>query len=124
MRPVSYSNTTWAPEHAYAVVDVRSHDNKDRWLLLLDGNTGKYSLLDRQRDEAWIGGPGTSGFGNAATGWIDANTFWYQSEATGYSHLYVYNVATKEKKALTSGQYEVQRTILLQRQKILLPHHQ
>ncbi|MDF2189969.1 prolyl oligopeptidase family serine peptidase [Paraflavitalea sp. CAU 1676] len=112
LRAVSYSNTTWAPGAAYAVVDVRSHDNKDRWLLLLDGNTGKYSLLDRQRDEAWIGGPGTSGFGNAATGWVDANTFWYQSEATGYSHLYVYNVATKEKKALTSGQYEVQRTIL------------
>lgn len=112
LRAVNFNNTTWSPSGSLAVVEVRSQDNKDRWLLLLDGNTGKYSLLDRQRDEAWIGGPGVSGFGNSGTGWIDANTFWFQSEATGYSHLYTYNVQTKEKKALTSGNYEVQRTIL------------
>ena len=48
----------------------------------------------------------------AASGWIDENTFWFQSEATGYSHLYTINVATGEKKALTSGNYEVQQAQL------------
>lgn len=112
VRPVSFQNASWSPAGAYAVTEIRSQDNKDRWLMLLDGTTGKLSFLDRQRDEAWIGGPGTSGFGNFSTGWIDANTFWFQSEASGYSHLYTINVQTKEKKALTSGKYEVQRTIL------------
>jgi dipeptidyl aminopeptidase/acylaminoacyl peptidase len=112
VRPVSFQNASWSPNGAYAVVEIRSQDNKDRWLMLLDGPTGKLSLLDRQRDEAWIGGPGTSGFGSINTGWIDGTTFWFQSEATGYSHLYTINVQTKEKKALTSGKYEVQRAIL------------
>ncbi|WP_315816589.1 DPP IV N-terminal domain-containing protein [Paraflavitalea speifideaquila] len=112
LRAVSFQNASWSPAGPYAVVEIRSQDNKDRWLMLLDGATGKLSLLDRQRDEAWIGGPGTSGFGSFSTGWIDGNTFWFQSEATGYSHLYTINVQTKEKKALTSGKYEVQRTIL------------
>lgn len=112
VRAVSFQNTSWSPAGDYAVVEVRSQDNKDRWLMLLDGATGRLSLLDRQRDEAWTGGPGTSGFGSFNTGWIDANTFWFQSEATGYSHLYSINVHTREKKALTSGKYEVQRSIL------------
>src|SRR5262249_2263749 len=39
--------------------------------------------------------------------WIDENTFWFQSETTGYSHIYRANVETGERKALTSGKYEV-----------------
>ena len=105
VRPVYFSSAAWSPGNEYAVLDVRSQDNKDRWLLLLNGTTGKYSLLDRQRDEAWIGGPGT---GSSSLGWLDDKTIWFQSEATGYSHLYTLQVFTKTKKALTSGQWEVQ----------------
>jgi dipeptidyl aminopeptidase/acylaminoacyl peptidase len=112
VRAVSFQTPIWSPGNDMAVFEIRSHDNKDRWLMLLDGATGKVSLLDRQRDEAWIGGPGTSGFGSNSTGWIDNNTFWFQSEATGYSHLYTINVLTKEKKVLTSGNYEVQQAEL------------
>jgi dipeptidyl aminopeptidase/acylaminoacyl peptidase len=112
LRGVSFVNTTWAPAANYAVVEARAQDNKDRWLLLLDGETGKFSLLDRQRDEAWINGPSANGFPVFNSGWLNDQTFWFQSEATGYSHLYTINVVTKEKKALTSGNYEVQRTEL------------
>ncbi|RYD71878.1 MAG: S9 family peptidase, partial [Sphingobacteriales bacterium] len=42
------------------------------------------------------------------TGWINNNRFYYQSEATGYSHLVVANVSTGDKKQLTSGKWEVQ----------------
>jgi dipeptidyl aminopeptidase/acylaminoacyl peptidase len=112
VRPVNFTSASWSPAGNYAVVELRSQDNKDRWIMLLDGVTGQLSLLDRQRDEAWIGGPGTSGFGGGSIGWIDATTYWFQSEATGYSHLYTINVQTKEKKALTSGKYEVQRAVL------------
>jgi dipeptidyl aminopeptidase/acylaminoacyl peptidase len=41
------------------------------------------------------------------TGWMDENNFWYQSEVTGYSHLYSVNVETGKKKTYTSGKYEV-----------------
>lgn len=111
-RPVYFYGPYWSPKGTNAVMDIRSQDNKDRWLMLIDTATGKLKLLDRQRDEAWIGGPGTSVSGGAVTGWIDENTFWFQSEATGYSHLYMINVITKEKKALTSGKFEVQQAKL------------
>jgi dipeptidyl aminopeptidase/acylaminoacyl peptidase len=111
-RPVSFYGPYWSPKGTNAVVDIRSADNKDRWLMLIDTAGVKLKLLDRQRDEAWIGGPGTSVFGGSSTGWIDENTFWFQSEATGYSHLYTINVITKDKKALTSGKFEVQQAKL------------
>src|SRR5690606_15102788 len=108
-RAVRISNLLWSPNDNYAVVDIDAHDNKDRWLMKLDAATGTLSLLDRQRDEAWIGGPGIS---STNTGWINATDFWFQSEATGYSHIYVVNVVTGKKTALTSGQYEVQKCLL------------
>ena len=92
------------------MIEVRSQDNKDRWLLKWDTATAKFGLLDRQRDEAWIGGPGI-GFGRTI-GWVDDATLWFQSEKTGYSHLYIINVNTLDRKALTSGNYEVQQAQL------------
>ncbi len=109
LRTVNFSGPVWSPKGSHAVLDIRSHDNKDRWLTLWDTATGKLKLLDRQRDEAWIAGPGI-GFGRV--GWIDENTLWYQSEKTGYSHLYAVNVITGAKKALTTGNYEVQQAQL------------
>ncbi|MEZ4990589.1 MAG: prolyl oligopeptidase family serine peptidase [Saprospiraceae bacterium] len=93
-----------------AVVVVRSLDNKDRWIMRLDPATGQLSLLDRQRDEAWIGGPGISGWGfsGGKIGWLpDNEQIYFQSEATGFSHLYVQNVESGEKKPLTKGKFEI-----------------
>lgn len=107
-RPVNFFGPFWNDSGSTAIVVATSTDNKDRWILKLDALTGKFSLIDRQRDEAWIGGPGIRGFYQGNTGWIDNNRFYYQSEATGYSHLYVANVNTGDKKQLTSGKWEVQ----------------
>lgn len=107
-RPVNFFGPIWNDNGSTAIVVATSTDNKDRWILKLDASTGNFSLVDRQHDEAWIGGPGISGFYQGNTGWIDNNRFYYQSEATGYSHLYVANVATGDKKQLTSGKWEVQ----------------
>jgi dipeptidyl aminopeptidase/acylaminoacyl peptidase len=113
LRPITIGNISWSPKSMHAVIDMRAQDNKDRWLMLFDTASGKLKLLDRQRDEAWIGGPGTTTFGgNINTGWVNENIFWFQSEATGYSHLYTVNVQTGERKALTSGKYEVQQVQL------------
>lgn len=97
-------------EDNQAIVVIRSQDNKDRWISSLDLTNGKLKLLDRQHDEAWIGGPGISNwnFSSGNVGWLSDNEhIWFQSEATGYSHLYTLNVKTGEKKALTQGQFEI-----------------
>ena len=109
-RTVTFNSFVWSATGANAVLEIRSTDNKDRWLMLWDTATHTLKLLDRQRDEAWIGGPGI-GFGRNI-GWIDDNTVWFQSESSGYSHLYTINVKTNERKALTSGKYEVQQVQL------------
>lgn len=89
----------WNSTGTTAVVEVRSDDRKDRWLMTLDAATAKVKMTDHQRDEAWIGGPGINNllFGRGQNNWIDDQTFWYQSEAAGYSHLNTLNVTTGEK---------------------------
>jgi dipeptidyl aminopeptidase/acylaminoacyl peptidase len=109
-RTVAFNSFLWSATGANAVLEIRSTDNKDRWLMLWDTATHALKLLDRQRDEAWIGGPGI-GFGRNI-GWIDDNTVWFQSESSGYSHLFTINIKTNERKALTAGKYEVQQTQL------------
>jgi len=92
-----------------AVVVVRAQDNKDRWIMQLNLEDGSLKLLDRQRDEAWVGGPGVSGwnYSSGNLGWIDNETIWFQSEVSGYSHLYLQNVLNGQKIALTSGKFEI-----------------
>ena len=103
VRPVSMRGSNWSPNGSHLVLDLYSEDSKDRWLVLVNPKTGKIKLLDRQRNEAWVGGPGLRN-----KGWLDENNFWYQSEASGYSHLYSVNVESGSKKQYTSGKYEVQ----------------
>ena len=93
-----------------AFVVIRSLDNKDRWIALINLEDGSLKTLDWQHDDAWIGGPGISGwnFSSGNVGWThDDQHVWYQSEVTGFSHLYVVNIETKEKEALTSGNFEI-----------------
>jgi dipeptidyl aminopeptidase/acylaminoacyl peptidase len=105
-RKVNIQSISWAEDGKNAVVIISAQDYKDRWIMKLNAETGKLSLLDRQRDEAWIAGPGINGFGGG-TGWLDNTHFYFQSEASGYSHLYVVDVTTAAKTQLTSGKYEV-----------------
>jgi dipeptidyl aminopeptidase/acylaminoacyl peptidase len=108
-REVKFSVPFWNKTGSNAFIEIRSLDNKDRWLMQLNAATTSLKLLDHQRDEAWIGGPGIGyGLYRNVDYWIDENTFWYQTEASGYSHLYKMNVVTGEKTALTSGNFEVQ----------------
>lgn len=104
-RKVNFGTPVWNENGTTAIITADAQDNKDFWILKLDSKTGDVSILDRQRDEAWIGGPGVG----RGINWIDNNRFYFQSEATGYSHLYTFNVANGEKKQLTSGNWEVQR---------------
>jgi dipeptidyl aminopeptidase/acylaminoacyl peptidase len=108
-RKVTINGPYWSEDGKNAVVIVSAQDNKDRWVMKLEAATGKLSLIDRQRDEAWIGGPGIGGsYSGGSVGWLNNTHFYFQSEASGYSHIYVADVITGTKKQLTSGNWEVQ----------------
>ncbi|HEX9827197.1 MAG TPA: prolyl oligopeptidase family serine peptidase, partial [Flavobacteriaceae bacterium] len=94
-------------EDGKAVVNITSNDYKDRWIMLLDLSDGSLKLIDRQHDDAWIGGPGVGWFSRPTLGWIDNDNIYFQSEKTGYSHLYTANVNTGKIKALTEGHFEI-----------------
>ncbi|MBX2944572.1 MAG: S9 family peptidase [Cyclobacteriaceae bacterium] len=106
-RAVSFFGPVYSDDGKHAVVQLRAADNKDRWIMLLNVATQKLSLIDRQHDDAWVGGPGSFTFG-----WITNNELYFASEESGYAHLYTYTISTKNKKALTSGKYEVQQVTL------------
>lgn len=113
VRSVVVNGPYWSDEGTHAVVDIRALDNKDRWIVLLDAATGTLKTLNRQRDEAWVAGPGIGWTeGGSNIGWINENTCWFQSEASGYSHLYTSNINTGAVTQLTSGNYEVQEAQL------------
>ncbi|MCA8831822.1 S9 family peptidase [Hymenobacter pini] len=102
----------WSDNGQQAFLVIRSTDNKDRWIVSLDPVTQRIKLLDRQHDDAWINGPGI-GYDEGNVGWLpDSRRIWFQSEETGYSHLYTVDVASGQKKALTSGKFEVQKAQL------------
>ncbi len=109
VREVIPSGPYFSEDGKKAVVNLRSIDNKDRWIALLDLKTGNLQSLDRQRDEAWIAGPGIGWtYSTGTLGWLpDDKTIYFQSEETGYSHLYLLNVNTGKKEQLTSGNFEV-----------------
>jgi dipeptidyl aminopeptidase/acylaminoacyl peptidase len=107
-RQVNIEGPFWSADGKNAVVVVNAQDNKDRWIMRLDPVTGKLTLLDRQRDEAWIGGPGIEDSPAGNIGFTDDTHFYFQSEASGYSHIYLVDVTNGTKKQLTSGKWEVQ----------------
>ncbi|MGJ8635664.1 MAG: S9 family peptidase [Phycisphaerales bacterium] len=102
-RPVSSSGVRWNDSGTTAAVMLLSHDNKDRWIVLIDTTNETPSPLTAHhlRDEAWIGWSFNS-FGFVPK----TDTLWYLSEESGYGHLYTRSpsgVVTQR----TQGNYEV-----------------
>jgi dipeptidyl aminopeptidase/acylaminoacyl peptidase len=106
-RKLRFTPVIWNSDGALAVLTAKALDNKDLWILKLDPATGKVSVVDRQHDDAWIAGPGISSYA-ANIGFLDASKLYFQSEASGYSHLYLADLKTGNKTQLTSGNWEVQ----------------
>ena len=111
-RNVIFSAPIWSDNGENALVNIKSMDNKDRWIMLLNIENGSLKLIDRQHDEAWIGGPGIGWWGSTM-GWMpDNKNVFFQSEESRYSHLYTVNVENGRKKALTKGNFEIYQPFL------------
>lgn len=106
-RKLRFTPVTWNNDGTAAILTAKALDNKDLWILKLDASNGKVTLVDRQHDDAWIGGPGISSY-SANIGFLDADKLYFQSEASGYSHIYVADLKTGNNTQLTSGNWEVQ----------------
>lgn len=112
-RDVYISGPYWNPSHSLAAINLRSVDNKDRWICLVNPEDGNLQLIDHQNDEAWIGGPGIGWSTSGGTlGWIDDKRLYFQSEESGYSHLYVWDSTEGKTAAITKGEYEVYDPVL------------
>ncbi|SMG50756.1 Dipeptidyl aminopeptidase/acylaminoacyl peptidase [Marivirga sericea] len=110
-RKMIFQSPLFSEDGKYTVIDARATDNKDRWLFLLNPESGELELIDRQREEAWIAGPGVGyAWGGSTKGFLaDNRTLYYQSEETGYSHLYFVDLSKtkKKEKQLTKGDFEI-----------------
>lgn len=114
-RLVFVQEPTYNEDGSYAVTEIRSLDNKDRWFVQLDLKNNSFKEIDYQHDDAWIGGPGipSYAYSRGTLDFLGDNaTIYFQSEVTGYSHLYTYNLKTNKKVMLTSGNWEVRDVTL------------
>ena len=91
----------WSADGGALGVEMYAIDHKDRWIASVD--LTKFTLVPQHRlnDAAWI----DRSFNEF--GWLNDNrTLWYESEESGYAHLYT-KALNGAPRALTQGQFEV-----------------
>ena len=104
----------WSGDGKYPVVVVRTLDNKDKWIMLMDSVTGVCKTLSREHDEAWIGVPWWIELEETVSWMPDNRRIWFLSEESGFSHIYTIDAVTKEKKQITAGNFDVSDAFLSQ----------
>jgi dipeptidyl aminopeptidase/acylaminoacyl peptidase len=96
----------WSADANAVGIQLFSIDHKDRWLASIDFTN--YTLVSQHRltDPAWI----DQSFNEF--GWLNDNrTLWYESEESGFAHLYT-KALNGAPRALTRGQFEVSSPLL------------
>ena len=96
---------------AIAVAHVRSGNNKDRWLVTVDAESGKTRVLDVLHDDAWVRELGGFGPNDPSFGWMpDQKRIWFLSERDGWMHLYTLDPSAERPpaKQLTQGKWEIE----------------
>ena len=92
------------------IAHARAANNKDRWLVAVDPETGTSRILDTLHDDAWVRevggiGPNDPSFGLLA----DQKHVWFLSERDGWMHLYSLDATAAQPAArqLTQGKWEI-----------------
>ena len=115
-RGINWSMPRLSEGGAIAVADVRAGDNKDRWLVAVDPDSGSTRVIDALHDDAWVREIG--GFGPSAQisfGWLPDNQhIWFLSERDGWMQLYTVNAIDEHATArqLTEGKWEIESLAL------------
>jgi dipeptidyl aminopeptidase/acylaminoacyl peptidase len=107
-RPAITYGPYWNVEGTAAVIATITQDDKDLWIARLDPATGRTTVVDHQRDTAWLGGPPIQA-NNVRAGlieWLPGGRLVFASERSGWSHLYLAEPDGRV-RPLTSGEWEV-----------------
>lgn len=97
-RPIRVEQARWSRDGRLAL-SLFTQDFKDRWLMEVDFKGQRLVTLDHLHDEAWIP------WSFNEFGWTHDGAFWFLSEKTGYSQLYLREQGVT--RALTRGRHEV-----------------
>ena len=93
----------WSADGSHAALLLRAIDNKDSWIATVELDKATLKPLHRVSDTAWV----NSDYNEF--GWLpDNGTLWFQSEESGYAHLYTLG-AGGQARALTQGKWEATR---------------
>ena len=97
-RDVRWAMPEVSDDGTLAVAAARSADNKDRWLVAVDPETGKTRVVDTLHDDAWIREAG-GGFGRSRRS-VPARqqALWFLSERDGWMHLYTVDVSERQRR--------------------------
>jgi dipeptidyl aminopeptidase/acylaminoacyl peptidase len=102
IRPVDVMDIAWTSDGRRAAVEIHAGDNKDRWIATLDLDGARLVPRHRETDSAWIN------WDHNTIGWLaDDRTLYFDSEESGYNHLYALDAGDGRIRQLTSGKFEV-----------------
>jgi dipeptidyl aminopeptidase/acylaminoacyl peptidase len=114
-REIRWGTTLVSDDGSVAVSSARSGDNKDRWLVTVDPESGKTRVLDALHDDAWIRELGGFGPIQSSFGWMpDQTRLWFLSEHSGWMQLYTVDATADQPAArpLTDGKWEIESASL------------
>lgn len=98
---IANEGVSWSADSSKVAVMLYSDDNKDRWIVSIDSQTSRLKNMHHLRDEAWVNDWDFNDFG-----WLkDNKTLYFNSEESGFSHLYLTD--GKKTEALTKGRFIV-----------------
>ncbi len=110
-REVLWAMPIVSRDGSLVVTNVRAVNNKDRWIVAVDPESGKTRVIEWQHDRAWVREPGATSNGEPLShGWMpDQKHLWFLSERDGWMHLYAVDAtaAASEARQLTRGAWEV-----------------
>src|SRR5262245_56889115 len=109
-REVRWGMPKISDDGAVAVANVRAVDNKDRWLVAVDVQSGAARVVDALHDDAGVRDVGGFGPSDPSFGWLpDQRRLWFLSERDGWMQLYTVDASTPNATArqLTQGKWEI-----------------
>jgi dipeptidyl aminopeptidase/acylaminoacyl peptidase len=98
---INGGSIVWSADGGALGIEIYAIDHKDRWIVSVD--LANYALVPQHRlsDAGWIEGAFNE------FGWLNDNrTLWYESEESGFAHLYS-KALNGAPRALTQGRFEV-----------------
>jgi dipeptidyl aminopeptidase/acylaminoacyl peptidase len=102
VREVSVNGLAFSDDGANLALQFISNDFKDRWLATVDFAKKALVTQDRLSNPRWVNWT----FNDFA--WMhDNHSLWFLSEADGWSHLYVKDLAARSARQLTKGEFEI-----------------